>query len=117
MDAFVRIYRKVYDRTLYNWRGLLCLVVPRVPPRVRGREMVHRRTATGGSIPDLGVVDRLPERALAVGRALILFRFLVARAVAAPLRANLVFTRDGRFRRFQGPGLANKPAGQLARRP
>ena len=100
MDALLFVHSKVYDRTLPHWRGLLCIVVSRVSPRVRGRKVDSSRTTTGGLIPDLGVVDRLQERALAVGRALIVQCVLVARAVAAPLRADLVFTRDGRTDRF-----------------
>ena len=38
---------------------------------------------------------------MAVGRALILQCLLVARALAAPLRANLVFKSDGLLRRVE----------------
>ena len=78
MDAFIHIHRKVYDGTLYYWRGLLRLVVPRVSFGLRGREMVHRRTATSWKISNMGVFSRLSQRALAVGRTFIVFGFLVA---------------------------------------
>ena len=100
MDAFIPIHRKVYDGTLYYWRGLLCLVVPRVPFGLRGRQMVHRRTATSWKVSNMGIQYWLQERALAVGRVLVVFGFLVAQPVAPALCANLVFTSDGRTDRF-----------------
>ena len=99
MDSFVCIYRKVYDRTVHHGRGLLCIVVSRVPPRVRGRKVDSRRKATGRAVPDLGVVDRIQERPVAVGRAFIVFGVLVAQPVAPALRADLVFKSDGLLRR------------------
>ena len=100
VDSFLFVHRKVHDRTVHHGSGLLCIVVSGLPPRVRCWKMDSSRKATGGSIPDLGVVDRLPERALAVGRALILQCLLVARALASALRANLVPAGDGRTDRF-----------------
>ena len=100
MDALVRIYRKVYARTLYDWRGLLRIVVSGVSFGLCGRKVVSRRTAAGRAVPDLGVFSRLSQCPVAVGRALIVFGVLVAQPVAATLHTNLVFTRDGRFRRF-----------------
>ena len=69
------------------------LVVPRVSFGVRGRKMVHSRTATGRAVPDLGIVDRLPQRPVAVGRALVVFARSGGTPVAAALCANLVFTK------------------------
>ena len=100
VDAVLFIYRKVYDRTLHHWRGLLRALVSRVSPRVCGRKVDSGRTTKSRPVPDLGVVDRLPERALAVGRALIFQCVLVARALAPALHADLVPASDGRTDRF-----------------
>ena len=73
MDAVVLVYRKVYDGTLYYWRGLLRIVVPRVSFGLRGRKVGSRRTAAGRAVPDLGVFSRLSQCPVAVGGAFILF--------------------------------------------
>ena len=117
MDAVLFIYRKVHDRTVHHWRGLLCIVVSGLPPRVRGRKMDSRRKATGGEVPHLGNINRLQERALAVGRTFIFFGVLVALPLAPALRADLVFTRDGLLRRVAvlsaGPHRLGRPTGRL----
>ena len=101
MDAFIPIHRKVYDGAVHHGRGLLRIVVSRVSFGLRGRQMVHRRTAAGRAVPDLGVFSGLSQCPVAVGRALIVQRVLVAQPVAPALRANLVFTSDGLLRRFE----------------
>ena len=100
MDAVLCVHRKVYDGAVHHWSRVLCALVPRVPPRVRGREMVHRRTATSWKVSNMGILNRLQERALAVGRTFIFFGVLVALPLAPALRADLVFTSDGRTDRF-----------------
>ena len=101
MDAFIPIHRKVYARTLYDWRGLLRIVVSRVSFGLRGRKVVHSRKATSWKVSNMGVFSRLSQCPLAVGRAFVVFGVLVAQPLAAPLRANLVFEKYGLLRRVE----------------
>ena len=116
VDAFLPIHRKVYDRTLHHWRGLLCIVVSRVSPRVRGRKVDSRRKATGGKVPDLGVFSRLSQRPVAVGRALILFSAFWWHSPWLPPCVQIWFTSDGLLRRFEMLFTGSRVVGRPTRR-